>query len=78
MPEMDGYQAARRIRQAGQARVPIVGQMAVDAGMDAFVSKPVHRDEMARVLRRFLNCCDQPEPAAGLAGAGIRTGVGNS
>jgi len=65
MPEMDGYEATRRIRRAGRSRVPIIAltagasntdrQMAIDAGMDGFVSKPVHRDELMRVLEQFLS-----------------------
>ena len=64
MPEMDGYEATRRIRQAGQTGLPIVAltagassterQLALDAGMDAFISKPVHRKELARVLEQIL------------------------
>jgi signal transduction histidine kinase/ActR/RegA family two-component response regulator len=65
MPEMDGYEATRRIRQAGQTRLPIVAltagassserQLALDAGMDGFISKPVHRNELAQVLEQLLN-----------------------
>lgn len=64
MPEMDGYEATRQIRQAAKARVPIIAltagassrerQMALDAGMDGFVTKPVRRDELARVLASVL------------------------
>ena len=45
---------------AGRTHVPIIAltaavsdterQLAVDAGMDGFVSKPVHRNELARML----------------------------
>ncbi len=55
MPEMDGYEATRRIKRADRYRTPIIAltagvgredrQLAIEAGMDAFVSKPVHRDE---------------------------------
>jgi len=63
MPEMDCYEATRRIRNAG-LRIPIIAvtagaaesnrQSALAAGMDAFVSKPIRRDELARVLETFL------------------------
>ena len=64
MPEMDGYEATRQIRQSAKARVPIIAltagassterQMALDAGMDGFVTKPVRRDELARILEPIL------------------------
>jgi CheY-like chemotaxis protein len=72
MPEMDGYEATRRIRRAGRAHVPIIAltagasnterQLAVEAGMDAFVSKPVHRDELARVLEELLSTTKPVHP----------------
>ena len=65
MPEMDGYEAARRIRQAGR-NLPIIAltaaastherQLALDAGMDGFVAKPVRRGELADALERLLKC----------------------
>lgn len=65
MPEMDGYEATRRIRQLKRRRVPIIAvtagageadrQSAIDAGMDGFVSKPVHREELARMLETVMN-----------------------
>ena len=61
MPEMDGYGATRLIRQAEArtARRSVIVAMtanvmpedrrrAADAGMDDFVSKPVHVDDLAR------------------------------
>jgi signal transduction histidine kinase/ActR/RegA family two-component response regulator len=64
MPEMDGYEATRRIRRLNRPRVPIIAltagvadadrQLALDAGMDSFISKPVHRDELARALEPLL------------------------
>jgi signal transduction histidine kinase/ActR/RegA family two-component response regulator len=66
MPEMDGYEATRRIRQAGRTNLPIIAltagasaterQLALDTGMDAFIAKPVRREELARALEGFLNC----------------------
>lgn len=67
MPEMDGYEATRRIRRLNRPRVPIIAltagaahadrQLALDAGMDGFISKPVHRDELARALEPLLGRC---------------------
>lgn len=66
MPEMDGLDATRRIRQlAGRvAKTPVVALTASamvsdrkrceEAGMDAHLSKPVRRDELAEVLQRWL------------------------
>jgi CheY-like chemotaxis protein len=64
MPEMDGYQATRRIREFESARsrerTPIIAMTAnalagdreacLDAGMDEYLSKPLRADDLARVL----------------------------
>jgi PAS domain S-box-containing protein len=67
MPEMDGYQATRAVRgREGAARhTPIVALTAstmagdrercLEAGMDAYLSKPLHRDELEQVLGKFLS-----------------------
>ncbi|AKC88197.1 hypothetical protein WQ53_05430 [Pseudoxanthomonas suwonensis] len=69
MPVLDGYSATRRWREheAGQApekRLPIVAmtanamagdrQRCLDAGMDDYLSKPVARDQLDAILRRWL------------------------
>ena len=69
MPVLDGYSATRRWREheAGHApgwRLPIVAmtanamagdrQRCLDAGMDDYLSKPVARDQLDTVLRRWL------------------------
>jgi two-component system sensor histidine kinase/response regulator len=65
MPEMDGLEATRRIRQDPAFRnLPIIAMTAnamktdVDAclaaGMNDFVSKPIDRVALARSLRRWL------------------------
>ncbi len=65
MPEMDGFEATREIRreQSGGHRVPIVALTAnvletdrtdsIAAGMDGFVSKPVRREDLLRVLEQW-------------------------
>jgi PAS domain S-box-containing protein len=64
MPIMDGFEATRAIRQmVGEIRdIPIVAmtahalkedrQKCLDAGMDDYLAKPVHRDRLVEVLRR--------------------------
>jgi signal transduction histidine kinase/DNA-binding response OmpR family regulator len=63
MPEMDGLTAARRIRAgAPQPRPYLVAVTAnalqgdreecLQAGMDDYIAKPIHRDELIAALRR--------------------------
>jgi CheY-like chemotaxis protein len=67
MPEMDGYEATRHIRQSGlpgAAAIPIVAMTAnvfredieksLEAGMDAHVGKPLDFHEVLATLKRWL------------------------
>ncbi len=67
MPEMGGLEAARVLRareNGGARRMPIValtggnvetdGKQCSEAGMDAFLEKPVGTDDMTGVLHRFV------------------------
>ncbi|PTN35634.1 response regulator [Desulfonatronum sp. SC1] len=66
MPEMDGYEATRRIRAAEVhgSRLPIIAMTAhamtgvreksLEAGMDDHVSKPIDPDLLRRTLARWL------------------------
>jgi signal transduction histidine kinase/CheY-like chemotaxis protein len=64
MPVMDGFEATRRLRTAG-CTAPIIAitaaasgsdrKLAIDAGMDDFLSKPVHRTDLAVLLSRWLD-----------------------
>lgn len=66
MPKLDGYEATRKIRilqqQKHQNRTPIIGmtaygteQSCIEAGMDAFLPKPVLLPALQNTLENFLN-----------------------
>jgi len=71
MPEMDGLDAARAIRQAEAARggdnghVPIIAmtanamagdrEMCIGAGMDGYVTKPVKREVLFAEVERVMS-----------------------
>src|SRR5262249_53412227 len=67
MPGMDGYEATTRIREAADApyrTIPIVAVTAnaikgdrekcLALGMNDYIAKPVHPDELGRVLAKWL------------------------
>jgi CheY-like chemotaxis protein len=68
MPSLDGWEAARRIRQLeaeGGRRTPIIGcsawsasdnrERCLAAGMDDYISKPYDRNTLQEILNRHLN-----------------------
>jgi PAS domain S-box-containing protein len=64
MPEMDGYEATRLLRETGYEH-PIVALTAhagshnrercLSAGCNDYVAKPVDRDELLKIASRYLN-----------------------
>ena len=68
MPEMDGFEATKRIRELEPSlgrRTPIVAltanattrdqQRCREAGMDDYISKPVHREKVSTVVFKWVN-----------------------
>ena len=66
LPKLDGLSATRKIRQKkGLKRIPIVAvsahdspesrNEALEAGCDAYVTKPIDFDNLHAILRRFMN-----------------------
>jgi CheY-like chemotaxis protein/HPt (histidine-containing phosphotransfer) domain-containing protein len=80
MPEMDGLQATRRIRDTQSAvlnhNIPIIAMTAhamqsdrercLQAGMNDYLSKPVNLQALAEVLERWLS--ERDAPSDGLSG----------
>ena len=65
MPEMDGREAAQRIRDNGFDRVPIIAMTAaimkgdyekcLRAGMNDFIPKPIRQEVVLRKIEKWLN-----------------------
>jgi two-component system, sensor histidine kinase and response regulator len=82
MPEMGGLEAARAIRARERAtggHLPIVATTAhamrgdrercLEAGMDEYLTKPLHPDELHRVLGRLSGAAPSPKLVTERAGA---------
>jgi len=65
MPEMDGYAATKHIRQHRKDGIPIIAMTAnanegnrkicLDAGMDAFITKPIKRSILLECVHSWLD-----------------------
>jgi signal transduction histidine kinase/CheY-like chemotaxis protein len=63
MPEMDGLEATRMLRNANQHQPAIIAmtanamqgdrEMCLDAGMDDYISKPIKLDEVVVILEKY-------------------------
>ena len=64
MPEMDGKEATRRIRELGFEDVPIVAMTAhalqgdreecIQAGMNDYITKPIKREKVFEIIDKFV------------------------
>ena len=65
MPEMDGYEVARRIRQSSKGKkIPIVAitanalvgdrEKCLDAGMNDYMPKPIKGERLEEMLRKHI------------------------
>lgn len=91
MPGMDGYEVARRIRADERLKdvlvlvltaraQPVDYQSAIEAGADAYVSKPVSHQQLNEKVAAVL-AAGRPKPAAGgrlIVCLGLRGGVGTT
>ena len=87
MPEMDGFEASRKIRErekeSNATRVPIIALTAnamqqdrdecLNAGMDDHLSKPYSREELRNILKAWLEPEAANHPAAASPGAVVQT-----
>ncbi|MBN1250976.1 MAG: response regulator [Bacteroidales bacterium] len=63
MPKLDGFEATKRLRQKG-CEIPIIAQtalmmnydkeQAIEAGCNDFIQKPIIKDNLFRVLAKYL------------------------
>ena len=64
MPEMDGREAARIIRRKGYTHIPIIAMTAesmkgdrekcLAAGMNDYISKPINREEVLNMIKKWV------------------------
>ncbi len=64
MPEMDGFEATKALRNRGYSRIPIVAMTAhalkgdrekcIEAGMDDYITKPISREKVLSILEKWV------------------------
>ena len=70
MPEMDGFEASRAIRERWRERAPRIiavtahameddRQRCIEAGMDDYISKPVRIEDLAEMLSKYVLSLDE-------------------
>ncbi len=78
LPDIDGYEVARRLRNSGNQHlmyVPVIAitanalrgdaEKALEAGCDVYMSKPINIRELWARLEAFLATIESPESAEG-------------
>jgi PAS domain S-box-containing protein len=65
MPKMDGYEATKLVREKYGKKIPIIAitanamqgdrDLCIEAGMDDYISKPIHQGELKKLLSRLLS-----------------------
>ncbi len=64
MPEMDGFEATKVLREKEYQEIPIIAMTAdamkgdrekcLEAGMDGYISKPIKRDRIFKIVKEFV------------------------
>ena len=72
MPVMDGYEATILIRKH-ESKIPIIAMTAyamkdderkcLEAGMDDYITKPIHQEKLLRTLSQYINNKNTDQPA---------------
>jgi PAS domain S-box-containing protein len=89
MPEMDGFDATRALREheaaAGRPRLPVIAMTAhamtgdrercLAAGMDNYISKPIRARDLFEVIARTVGSSGQPDVTAQASAAVPAAGI---